>query len=73
MPRYHRPFVLGYAHQIVHRSFVAAGAPAPELSRIRQVVQRNRLTGDDRFADAIAGKTGRRIEARGRGRETTPA
>ena len=54
--------------QARYREFVAAGVPAHELRLIRQAVQRNQLTGSSRFAELIASKVGRRVEARGPGR-----
>ena len=54
--------------QACYREFVSAGVPASELGLIRQAVQRNQLTGSDRFAELIACKIGRRVEARGPGR-----
>ena len=54
--------------QAHYRTFVSAGVPAPELGLIREAVQRNQLTGNDRFAELIACKVGRRVEARGPGR-----
>jgi putative transposase len=54
--------------QVRYRDFVAEGVSASELRLIRQAVQRNQLTGSDRFAELIASKVGRRIEARGPGR-----
>lgn len=54
--------------QTRYRTFVSAGVPATELRLIRESVRRNQLTGNDRFAELIECKVGRRVEARGPGR-----
>lgn len=54
--------------QARYREFVSASVSASELQLIREAVQRNQLTGGDPFAEQIARKVGRRIEARGPGR-----
>lgn len=48
--------------------FLDAQPDSAELELIRSAVQRNRLTGGDRFVDEIQRRTGLRIENRGRGR-----
>lgn len=54
-----------------YREFVAQGASATELGFIRSAIQRNQLTGNKKFEDQIALRTGRRIVARGQGRPRT--
>ena len=48
--------------------FVAAATTDRELARIRDAIQRNQLTGDTRFTQAIEARFGRRVEFRGPGR-----
>lgn len=67
------PTFLGLGKDVVerqarYRAFVSAGVPVTELQFIREALQRNQLTGNDRFAERIACKIGRRVEARGPGR-----
>ena len=51
-----------------YAEFISAGISAEEEELIRQAVNRNQLTGDDKFIREIAARIGRRIELRGRGR-----
>lgn len=51
-----------------YEKFVADGIGRDELKFIRTAVSRNQLTGDKKFQDAIAKRTGWRILTRGRGR-----
>jgi putative transposase len=53
-----------------YRDYVRQGVAEDEIKLIRGSLQRNRLTGNNRFADEIEEKIGRRIENRGRGRPT---
>ncbi len=45
-----------------------ASAPDGEWGLIREAVQRNQLTGNDRFIDEINKVIGRRVQRRGPGR-----
>lgn len=54
----------GHAYQ----EFVVYGTSDTDLALFRTAVQRNQLTGRERFRDAIAERTGRRISSQGRGR-----
>lgn len=55
-----------------YRKYVAAGVPPDELELIRTAVNRNQLTGNDRFKAEIARKLGRRISDRAPGRPRKP-
>lgn len=62
---------LGSAHsQRAERyaEFVAQMHSDAEVSVIRQAIQRNQLTGDERFVEEVARRMGRRIALRGPGR-----
>lgn len=48
--------------------FVEQGVPGSELALIRKALNRNQLTGSNRFSDEIERRTGIRIKNRGRGR-----
>jgi putative transposase len=54
-----------------YREFVSHGIVDEELDLIRIAVQRNQLTGNRQFHEAIANRTGRRVPTCGRGRPTT--
>lgn len=56
------------SRQRAYARYLDAQPDGAELELIRSAVQRNRLTGDDRFVDEIQRRTGLRIENRGRGR-----
>lgn len=56
------------ARRCAYDRYLGAPVAAPELETIRMAVNRNRLTGGGRFVDEIEGRTGLRIENRGRGR-----
>ena len=51
-----------------YKTFVESGIGREEQSFIRQRIERNQLTGGQRFVDEIAERVGRRIECRGPGR-----
>ena len=51
-----------------YRSLVAAGVDDDELAMIRSALQRNQLTGKERFQSDIERHTGRWVPSRGRGR-----
>lgn len=51
-----------------YRSYLEATIPQNEWSMIRSAVLRGQLTGSTAFVDLVEQQTGRRIEARGRGR-----
>jgi putative transposase len=57
---------------LAYRAFVDEGIGEGELEKIRTALQRNQLTGNERFRNEIAARTGRRISARGRGRPKKP-
>lgn len=69
---HHPEFELsGYAgrdRQTVYRAFVNAGISTAERDVIRTAVRRNQVTGNDRFRDAIARRTGRRLSTAAPGR-----
>ena len=51
-----------------HADYIRSAIPEGEWELIRTAVSRGQLTGGDRFVEEIKRITGRRIEARGRGR-----
>ncbi|HNP34744.1 MAG TPA: transposase [Woeseiaceae bacterium] len=51
-----------------YRRFIANGTDAMELDHFRQAIQRNQVTGNRKFEDAIEARIGRRIHRRGPGR-----
>lgn len=53
---------------MAYAAYVSHTIPDEEWALIRLAVARGQLTGDRRFVDEVAYKTGRRIEPRGRGR-----
>lgn len=53
------------SHQ--YRAFVALGTTGTELTLIRAAIQRNQLTGTEKFEAEIVRRTGRRIRTRARG------
>ena len=55
-----------------YRQFLGERLPEEELKLIRGTLQRNQLTGSDRFAETIEARIGRRIDARGPGRPRGP-
>ena len=56
-----------------YRAYVTAGDAPDELESIRVAVNRNQLTGNDRFKAEIERKLGRRISDRGPGRPSKRA
>lgn len=67
------PCFLGLAQtlerqQARYKEWVDAGIVTSELKFLREAVQRNQLTGSDKFAMEIEQRTGERILNRGRGR-----
>lgn len=54
--------------QKLYREFVEKGIREQELKLIRGAIQRNQLTGSERFATKIESRTGERILNRSRGR-----
>lgn len=55
-----------------YRRFVAQGICNDELSLIRQALQRNQLTGGDRFKLEVEAHTGRKVSVRPQGRPGNP-
>ncbi|HEX9851364.1 MAG TPA: transposase [Woeseiaceae bacterium] len=53
---------------LAYKDFVSKGDCAEELLTIRSALRRNQVTGNDRFRDLIAARTGRRISNRAPGR-----
>ena len=51
-----------------YRAWVRSAIPEGEWEGIREAIQRNQLTGGDRFIAEVARKIGRRVERRGPGR-----
>ena len=51
-----------------YKEWVQADIPEEEFQLIQQGIQREQLTGTNRFIEEVAGKIGRRIEFRGQGR-----
>jgi len=51
-----------------YRKYIEAEVSEAELQMLRESVQRNQLTGNNRFVDEIETRTGLRVEKRGRGR-----
>jgi len=51
-----------------YAEWVREAIPGGEWERIRQAVQREQLTGEDRFVEEVAAKIRRRVEFRGQGR-----
>lgn len=51
-----------------YREFVEAAAFCRKDERIRTAIERNRLTGGDRFVEEVESRIGIRVENRGRGR-----
>ena len=49
-------------------SFVEGESSVDKDDLIHQALNRNQLTGNQKFIDEIEGRLGRRIELRGRGR-----
>jgi len=56
------------ARAAAYARFVGGEISAEENQQIRTAVQRNQLTGSQRFVDEIERRTGLRVEARGQGR-----
>jgi putative transposase len=56
------------ARRRAYERYLGVPADASELELIRSAVQRNRLTGGERFVDEIQSRTGLRIENRSPGR-----
>lgn len=54
--------------QVAYQEYVAQTIPDDELKLIRGAIQRNQLTGSDRFSKQIEKKYGIRISNRGQGR-----
>ena len=54
--------------RVGYREFVAAGTGERELARLRVAVNRNQLTGDERFKTTNERKLERRISSKGPGR-----
>jgi len=51
-----------------YKAYVEAGVSVPEKQFLDESVNRNQLTGNQRFIDEIEKRVGARIERRGRGR-----
>lgn len=58
----------GSERERAYRSFVAAGTPENQLKTIRGALQRNQLTGSERFRQQIEQRIGRRVSNHSRGR-----
>jgi putative transposase len=50
-----------------YRQYIKIGISEKEIKLVREALQRNRLTGNERFIDEIQKRMGIRIENRGRG------
>jgi putative transposase len=57
-----------YNRRVIYEGFMASAIPIGEWELIREAVQRNQLTGNDRFVDEVKKVIGRRVERRGPGR-----
>ena len=62
------PLESGTNQGLGYREYVRAGIPGSELEKIRVAVNRNQLTGGDRFMGVIERKLGRRVSTNGPGR-----
>ncbi len=56
----------------VYRKYVADGISDEERQLIQTAVRRNQLTGNQKFRETVARRTGRRISSQGRGRPVKP-
>lgn len=62
---------LGYLaeeRRVRYQQFIEEGVPMKEKQWIAESVNRNQLTGNDRFIDEIEQRVGVRVARRGRGR-----
>lgn len=51
-----------------YKKYVKTGISDKEVKMLREALQRNRLTGNERFAEDVYKRLGIRVENRGRGR-----
>ncbi len=56
------------ACRVRYKEYIKMGITGKEIKLLRAALQRNRLTGNDRFFEEVTIRIGRRAESRGRGR-----